>query len=283
MDYIKLSKVISNHYKTLKTFQKERWKRGLHCSKCGCTQCHRHSRLKNGLQKYRCYACKHVFSDMSRTVLKNSKSPPESWIIIFYESNFKSTCREIAQKASVNKNTAWRLLYHCRRYKQKLNQNINQLNGTIEIDETKLNGEWYLGLIERNGNLIIEKVPNRSAFILSQRIEKYVYPNSTIMTDEWGGYFDLEFSYYQYRHFTVKHAEYFVHPELKTVHTNTIESVWKHLKRKINHLHHGPKQEYLRLYIDEFLYHKNHKHIFNLCFFPLSCDILKFVPPLTKT
>ena len=114
----------------------------------------------------------------------------------------------------------------------------------VEIDETKIGkrkynrgrmveGSWILCFIEsniENRSFRLEICPDnkRDADIL---IQKHVKQGSIIRTDSWKSYSSLSELGYVYE--TVNHTENFVDP-ITGVHTQTIESNWRPLKKRIN-------------------------------------------------
>jgi transposase-like protein len=113
----------------------------------------------------------------------------------------------------------------------------------VEIDETKLgkrkynrghrvDGVWVLVGIERlpNGKIFLVPVEDRSSDTLSQHILNHVHPGSTVMTDQWRGYVDLQAL--GYNHLTVNHSQNYVDPDTGAC-TNTAEGLNSGLKRRI--------------------------------------------------
>ena len=73
-------------------------------------------------------------------------------------------------------------------------------------------------------------VEDRSKFTLSGMIEKYIKPQTTIISDCWSSYQLLEKAGFE--HLTVNHTIEFKNPETGA-HTNNIEGTWFHLKRSL--------------------------------------------------
>lgn len=273
MSLINLAKIINTKNKSIKEFQLERWKRGFGCVRCGSVKVWKHQRLKNGLEKYQCQDCKHVFSDQSSTVLKWNKLKIREVAIINYFSGSKLSIREIAKEAAVNKNSAEQLRRKIRKTNGQLYKSLSPplLSGVIEMDETKMAKEWFWGAIERKtGKGIVEYVYNRNENTLSRKIWKYINENSVLITDEWGGYANINNRFYS--HYTVNHSKEFVNSKYRKIHTNNIENLWKQLKRKINHFCNGVKLEHISDYINEYFYTKNHDQSKKPLFFPLYCQ-----------
>lgn len=253
-------------------FQEERWKRGFGCVKCGSIKAWKHQRLKNGLQKYRCEDCGHVFSDQSTTILRWNKMEIRSVAIVNHLSSSNMSIRKIAKEAEISRNSVERLKGRIRKIKVEIykSQAPPTLKGAIEMDETMIAKHWFWGARSRNtGEAVVEMVYDRSENTLNRKIWKHIEENSVIMTDEWGGYNpNPRF----FKHYTVNHSKYFVHPECNLIHTNSIEGLWRQLKRKINHFCNGVKLEHIQDYINEYFYIKNYDELQKPTFFPLYCN-----------
>lgn len=137
-------------------------------------------------------------------------------------------------------------------FKEYFHRNIKhkKLSGEIEIDESLFGRKvkhhrgdpnkglrvWVFGMIERSSNTIIMyPVQDRTANTLLPLIQRHVEPGSTIYSDGWSAYMDL--NSLGYNHFTVIHKYSFkktykntLTEEIITVHTNRIEGAWKHAK-----------------------------------------------------
>ena len=110
----------------------------------------------------------------------------------------------------------------------------------VEIDESKfmhrkyhrglyVEGKWYLGMVERGnpGNCILVQCPNnrRDAATLLPLIQHNVLPGTTIISDQWAAYNQLQ--NLGYVHQTVNHTLFFRDPNTG-VHSNTIEGTGSH-------------------------------------------------------
>ena len=125
-----------------------------------------------------------------------------------------------------------------------------KLHGEIEIDESLFGRRvkfhrgnpnkgmkvWIFGLVERRSNqVILYPVADRREVTLIPVIQRHVEPGSTIYSDGWSAYCNL--NDLGYRHFTVIHKYAFkkVYRNVETgqlvsVHTNKIEGAWTHAK-----------------------------------------------------
>jgi len=280
MSLLKLSKVINSNNAAAKRFQKERWSRGFGCVRCGSIKAYKHRKLRNGLQKYRCEDCKHVFSDQSTTPLRYNKVKIKKVAIVTHLSKTnKLSCKDIGFAAEISTKTSFKLKRKIRTFHSDTFKKLKpkQLSGVVEADETYFNGNWYFGMIERKtGRAIVEYIPDRSSLTLESRVWSQLEELSTIITDEWKGY-TINRRFFQ--HFTVNHSKYFVHPKFKAIHTNQIEGLWSQLKRRINRFYNGVKDSNLQDYINEILLLKNHCQSSNLTFFPLTTHLYPSTPP----
>ncbi len=117
----------------------------------------------------------------------------------------------------------------------------------IEIDESMVgkrkfnkgrwvNGTWLLGFTDiHTGELRILKCPDnkRDSVTLLPLIRHHIKRGTTIITDCWGAYNDLEG--YGYNHLTVNHSDPdnpFINQKTGA-NTQTIESAWRAMKRRI--------------------------------------------------
>lgn len=82
-----------------------------------------------------------------------------------------------------------------------------------------------VGVVRR---FFFNRVPDRSARVLTACVLKNVVLRTTVITDCWAGYNRL--SSVGFTHFRVNHSENFVHPEDPEIHTQTIEGLWGLLK-----------------------------------------------------
>lgn len=137
-------------------------------------------------------------------------------------------------------------------FKEYFHRNIRHkvIHGTVEIDESLFGRRvkyhrgnpnkglkiWIFGLVDRDQNtVILYPVGDRTKETLLPIIQRHVAPGSTIYSDGWSAYFDL--NSLGYRHFTVLHKYAFKknYRNVETgavisVHTNKIEGAWKHAK-----------------------------------------------------
>jgi transposase-like protein len=118
--------------------------------------------------------------------------------------------------------------------------------GTLAEDKPPI-----LGLIQRQGDLVLRMLPNVQQATIQPVITQTVQPGSLIYTDEYDIYYRLP--EWGYAHKTVNHAqgEYARDEDgdgFFEVHVNTLEGVWSLLRSWLRP-HRGVSQERLPLYL----------------------------------
>ncbi|XP_068220037.1 uncharacterized protein [Palaemon carinicauda] len=123
------------------------------------------------------------------------------------------------------------------------NKKIGGPGHIVEVDESKfgkrkynighkVEGTWVFGGIDRETReTFFRVVEKRNAETLISALKEHVLPGTTIIFDCWKGYGKVKD--HDFKHFTVNHSVNFVDPNDPTVHTNTIESQWRVLKRSL--------------------------------------------------
>lgn len=111
-------------------------------------------------------------------------------------------------------------------------------------------------MLERNGKLTARVVKDVQAETLTNEILKNVKMPATIYTDEWLGYKNIP---QYYNHSFVNHgAREFVSGN---AYTNTLECVWRILKRGILGIYHFTSKKHLQIYLDEFIFRYNTRYM----------------------
>ena len=197
-----------------------------------------------------------------------------------YEWSRRSTVEEASYQLKHSKNGVSDAY---RRFRNKAEQYIrNEPNPEIggegdivEIDECQIgrrkhhrgrapNAVWIIGGIVRSSNqtsLFIERVRKRNASTLSEVITRRVNRNSTIITDGWRGYRNL--NSLGFRHQVVNHSVNFVNPEDSAIHTQNIENLWRNLRRFL-HGRSNYSRQHLLSYIYEFIFRKRYIDTFEM-------------------
>jgi len=222
--------------------------------------------------RYKCKNTGKYFNARTGTVFRNSKIPIQKWLwaLYLFSSDKKgiSSC-QLARNIEITQKSAWFLLQRSR-YTFKHPIFINDMLGNeVEIDETFIGGKnknrhwdkkvpnsqgrsWkdkvpVLGILERNGNLITQVIPNTQQETIEPIINMNVKKGSNVYTDEWFAYKDL---YKWFNHEIVNHrTKQYVNGKAST---NSTENAWSHLKRTIYGTYHWVSKEHLSKYVDEF-------------------------------
>jgi transposase-like protein len=170
--------------------------------------------------------------------------------------------------------TAWLM---CHKIRTALVEDIGQLGGIVEVDETFVGGKtknWHkdkrdgnspgagtggkavvVGAVRRKGNVVARVVANTKSETLTAFVREAVsHKVSLLCTDAYRGYNKLRV---EYPIKTVDHArgQYVA----GVVHTQTIEGFWSILKRGVIGTFHKVSEKYLPLYVAEFQFRYNNR------------------------
>ncbi len=205
------------------------------------------------------YMCKNTgkrFNIKKGTIFENSKISLRNWFIslfLLYSNKKGISSLQLPKYFKTTQKTAWFILHRLRNvcdtplFKKMFGRDV-------EIDETYVGGSnsnrhwdkkvlhsqgrsWkdkvpMLVIIERGGNVIVEKVPNVEQKTLEPIIRTYVEEGSTVYTDEWKAYNGLR---KWYNHEMVIHRKkQYVNGKAST---NSAENFNSHLKRGLNTYH----------------------------------------------
>jgi len=244
---------------------KARYPKGVFCEKCGKTTKHY---KRTGIKFYSCEFCGMGVAPTSGTIFHKSDTPLRSWFhAIFLMSSTKTgiSAKQLQRELGVTYKTAWRMFKQIRKL---MNENIDPLNGHIEVDETYIGGKRagkrgrgaagktaVMGLTERQGKAIIKVVPDVKTRTLLPMIWKNIISNSTVFTDELPSYNHV--AKLGYTHKVVQHAaKQYV---CGIAHVNTVESLWSTIKRGIDGVNHSVSPLHLQSYLDSYVYRYNHR------------------------
>ncbi len=224
--------------------------------------------------KYRCKNTGKYFNVKTNTLFDHTYIPLRKWFAaIWLVTSHKKgiSSLQLSRDIDVTQKTAWFMLQRIRNCFGI--ENNDDLNNTVEIDETYVGGKNknrhnskrvgglqgrsvkdktpVLGMVERRGKLIAKVVKNTSCEVLTPQIVKFV-KDVLIYTDEWWGYNSIK---KLFKHDYVNHrtSEYV----RGNVYTNTIEGFWSILKRGIIGIYHFTSKQHLQRYVDEFAFRYN--------------------------
>lgn len=226
---------------------------------------------------YRCNACKLDFTVRTGTIFERSHVPLHKWVYSMYllvTARKGISSMQLAKEIGITQKSAWFVLHGLR---EACGNKLEILRGMIEVDETFFGGKEgnkhenkklkqgrgsvgktpVLGMRERGGRTLAMPIESTDAGTIQAAIYENCEPNSTILTDEHGGYSDLGGLFY--KHETVNHsAGVFVRGNAST---NGIESVWAVMKRGMHGVYHHATPKHLGRYVDEFTFRLNEGNV----------------------
>ena len=119
------------------------------CPHCSHAESYRHG-IKNGLQRYRCKACKKTFNALTGTPLAHLRYKSK-WLDYLWAITESLTVRKAAKEIDVHRNTAFRWRHRFLNWIQQ--KRPSALHGITEADETYLleshKGEHNLNRLPR--------------------------------------------------------------------------------------------------------------------------------------
>lgn len=140
------------------------------------------------------------------------------------------------------------------------------LGGEVEMDESYFGGHRkgkrgrgaagkvpVFGILERNGIVTVQVVPNVKAETLLNLTVRKVRRGSIVYTDRYGAYDALMFC--GYRHLSVNHQTHFAKGR---VYINGLEGFWSYAKERLIK-HHGMSPKKFPLYLKEMEFRYNHR------------------------
>ena len=221
--------------------------------------------------KYKCKTTGKYFNVRTNTIFDNTKIPLLKWFLALYvfSSHKKGiSSHQLARDISVTQKSAWFMLHRLRYAFDHPNFKA-VLTDDVEIDETFVGGKNknrhqskkvensqgrsfkdktpVLGMIQRNGNLITQVVPDTKRATIEPITKISVQAGANVYTDEWHAYNNLgeNFNHAITNHGAKQYVNFMAH-------TNGIESFWSHLKRGIDGIYKWVSKDHLQSYVDEF-------------------------------
>jgi len=243
----------------------KRWNGKPKCPRCNSEKVYRYSDNK----RFKCPACDKQFTVKIGTIFEDSPLSLQKWFFaIFLLTAHKkgiSSC-QLAKDIHVTQKSAWFMTQRIREL-MKSNSFEKKLNGTVEVDETYVGGKTHgkgsgymqgnktpvFGMAERDGELRTQVVKYANGKNLKPIIRQNVSKDAVLMSDEFGGYKDLNKEFKDHKVVTHSKKEYV----RDDAHTNTIEGFWSLLKRGIVGIYHHVSPEHLHRYTNEFEYRYN--------------------------
>lgn len=261
--------------KAIKYFEYMRWQGNPICPHCNAEKPYVTTR------GYKCSnnECHKKFTVKVGTVFESSKIPFRIWFaVIFMCGTDKQGVNSmmLSRQLGIPQKTAWFVLHRVREMlKAQMPDWIGEGEETIvEVDETHIggkeknrhkgkrrsnddpdksnNGSPYnhkkiaVGLVERNGKVILKHIQNTKKNTLLPVINKHVKHGANLNTDELSSYRTLG---EKYNHSTVVHSK--KQYVCGDCHTNNIENVWSIFSRGINGSYIHVSEKHLQRYLNE--------------------------------
>jgi transposase len=254
-----------------------------YCSKC--QQDRKHHRV-TGRPAYACDYCGSMISPMAGTIFEKSSTSLRLWFYAMYlmgSTRCGISAKQIQRETGVTYKTAWRMFKQIR----TLLDDDDKLEGPkpVEIDEMYHGGHSkggrgrpgvgdkkkipVVGIVQRGthdriGKVFAQVTPDVKKATIMGIVKEKVLPESTIFTDDFCVYDDLDRHRNEYVHRRINHsAKVYV---MGDVHTNTIEGFWSLVKRGIGGVYHSVSQKYLQIYLNEYSFRYNRRDQGNLIF-----------------
>jgi len=258
----------------------KRWPKGVRCPRCGAKNV---TELKGNPWHWQCYKCapqtSYRFSHLTGTIFENTNKPLRDWFRVTHMMLVSKKGVPALQVKRVmgfgSYETAWLM---CHKVRTALIEDVDQLGGIVEVDETFVGGLAknkhkdkrgkgggtggvgsgkipVVGAVKRKGNVVARVIENVRADTLTEFVREAVsHKVSLLCTDQWKGYKKLD---KEYPHATIDHSkgQYVI----GAVHTQTIEGFWSLIKRGVMGGFHKVSKKYLPLYVAEFQFRYNNR------------------------
>lgn len=273
-----------DHFKEEKTciayYEQLRWN-----GKPVCPHCNKSDKPYKTKRGYRCSngECKKDFTVRVGTIFENTKISFRIWFAAIYlQTAHKKgiSSLQLSRDLDITQKTAWFVLHRIREMLKCQAPTLVGENKIVESDATFIGGKEgnkhynkrvkrenenaspfdgkkaVLGIIERNGRVVLKYVPSESEKHMVDFVNKYVPVGAKIYTDEHYGYKTLG---KRFVHNTVNHnIRIYVDGD---IHTNTIENFWSVLKRGLYGIYHSVSAKHLDRYLHEFSSRFNERNV----------------------
>jgi len=218
---------------------------------------------------YKCYTCSREWSPRRGSVLEKTRLPYGRLLMLVKLFELEIS----AHKASKELGMAYSTVYGFYRILRegiyrRIEQEEVQLGGEVEADESYFGGRRrgkrgrgaegkipVFGIIEREGKVKVEVVPDVKAETLLKEIEKKVRRGSIIYTDPYKAYDTLVMHRDYFKHLRIDKGQRFSNGR---VYINGIEGFWSYAKERLMKFH-GVSVRYFEYYLKELEFRYNHR------------------------
>lgn len=251
-----------------------------------CPRCNSRDLYKLNTGYRRCKRCFYTFHDFTGRWINRGDLSPGQWLRVIKLFELEISTRKIARQLGIAYNTAYKAVTTIRMSILSHAHDADQLlGGEVELDESYFGGRRkgrrgrgaagkipVFGILEREGMVSVQVVPDVKAETLLQRTVKKVRRGSIVYTDKFSGYDALMFC--GYRHMQVDHGKSFSRGR---VYINGLEGFWSFAKERLMK-HHGISPGRFPLYLKdmEFRYNNKNNDIFEL----IARYLCDFIPEI---
>ena len=247
-----------------------------HGDRFECPKCSKEgnwSRVRK-IPAYACSWCGHHVHPMAGTPFARSHTPLQKWfyaMYLFTTSRHGVPAKELQRQLGVTYKTAWRMGHEIRKYMGVVDGD-DGMSGHVEADEAYIgppvkrkrggkmgkgrylkNKSTVFGIVERDGHIYTEVVPNAQQSTLLPILKRRVPEGTTVSTDTASQYRSI--GRHGFKHGAVNHN---VDEWVRGIHhTNTLEGFWARLKNSIKGTHVHVSRKHLPKYLAEFEYRFN--------------------------
>lgn len=263
--------------------EQQRWADAPACPRCGSAAVYQMKGAdgqRNADYRWRCRDCAKVegasamFTVRTGTILEETRLPLRIWIFAFWKacaSKKGISALQLSREMEITHKSA---LFVLRRIRHGMGMDqVGQLSGTVEVDETYVGGKPrhpmkgkgkakardkapVIALVQRGGDVRFRMMDRVTAAGLTKAIAENVALSSRIITDESPAYKGVG-RFYQGGHETVAHGKKEYVREGTDVHSNTVEGVFSLLKRGVMGTFHSVSKKHLPNYLNEFEFRHN--------------------------
>jgi transposase-like protein len=250
--------------------EKLRWPNGFICPACSSVSEPWHQTRGRLV----CPRCRHQTSATSGTVFDKTRTPLTTWFeTAWHMTTAKNglSAKTLQRTLGTSYRTAWKMLH---RYRIAMVRSEREpLSGIVEVDESLVGGVDHGGKRGRGadkaivvmaveikepkgfGRVRMRHLPDASGDKLVPFVCDVVTPGTTVQTDGWGGYNDLQQNGYVHQKKVLSSSDDPAHVSMPGVHR--IASL---LKRWILGTHQGAVSvEHLQSYLEEFTFRFNRR------------------------
>lgn len=267
----------------------QRWGDAPCCPRCASLNVYPMKDSKTGERqanfRWLCRDCKSIksvcqFTVRTGTVFEDSKVELRHWCFAFWRASTSKkgvSALELHRQTGLSYKTC---LFVLHRIRFAMGDSAPALlgpgGGDVEVDETYIGGKprykgtskpgrgtkkaCVVALVERGGSVKTKPVANVTGKTLKGLIRRNVDKSARILTDENPSYRGIGKKFAR-GHAKTKHsAGEYVKPGTD-IHSNTVEGFFSIVKRGIDGIYHSVSKERLPLYLNEFEFRYNRRHL----------------------